>query len=582
MPEDNENLTPEQAEVLEDILNNRKKIDMNAVKTDIFKIFRGRSFQSQNFNEEDFKTFWEIFGWIPNIVWKEIIADTIISIGKGIAGVGMAPEGKEKPGPKDLGMSYSQWTNMISYSLGIRYQDLEPAVQDGFDKLYEITPAAQLRTIANAAEKHHNIMIEAVLNGQNPPEVVINLEDATVELLSDYSQESDLAYKAWLSKDARDDLYKQQALEIYDKETAETLVNKLSSGEITRQEYIREINRLLKAQNINPEAFINALQGQVVESGSTAGIDMGMQNVNANIQDTFLQSKALGLTGAEYYGLTTPLIQEIYGEGEEPLYEYGLGRQLFANASPEEVMELQLLLVEAGFLQPFSFVYGILDDNDGGTIQAIESAMSRFNLNGEAITTQDLYSILLAPGATAQNLTVFMKESLKDTLEDYAYGSDKFSPTDSSGLNYQSLFKYVAPNPYSVKATIGSAIEDGLGRPASDYELAAYSEYINKLSKDIQLQNYEINRSNNEALLEAERRRANYAAKGLDYTPTVELQGTVPQDQIGAVMGQEFDQFVRDKYGPMLQGQRSSALYNNTFTNLLTNLSNIGRYIKTR
>mgnify|MGYP007073209301 FL=1 len=255
---------------------------------------------------------------------------------------------------------------------------------------------------------------------------------------------------------------------------------------------------------------------------------------------------------------------------------------MFANSSPDEIMELQLLLVEAGFLQPFSFVYGVLDDNDGGTIQAIESAMSRFNLNGEAVTQEDLYSILLTPGATAQNLTVFIKESFKDTLEDYGYGNDKFEASEASGLNYQSLFKYISPSPYSIKATIGNAIEQGLGRPASDYELAAYADYISKLSYDIQKSNYDINQSNTEALIAAERDRKLLAQNGSDYNQEVELQGVVSQEQMGAAIGQEFDNFVQDKYGPMLEGQKNTALYNNTFVNLLTNLGNIGRFVRGR
>ena len=171
---------------------------------------------------------------------------------------------------------------------------------------------------------------------------------------------------------------------------------------------------------------------------------------------------------------------------EIPLYEYGLGRQLFANASAEEIMEVQLLLVEAGFLKPFSFVYGVLDNNDGGTIQAIESAMSRFNINGEAVTKDDLLSIMSLPGASPQNLTVFIKEFYKDTLEDYAFGTDNFETSDSYGVNYNSVFTYIKPNFYNAKGTIENAIQKGLGRPASQDEIDAYVSFINRTSYDLQ------------------------------------------------------------------------------------------------
>ena len=582
MAEDNE-LSPEQQELLEDILNNRTKIPYDSYRKSILDIIRDVKFNRKNIDQDKLAEFWKVFGWVPNIVWKEIVADGVSAIARNIDDVGMAPEGVDLPEPQDdIGMSYQQYINMISYSLGRNWDRLEPEIQDGFNMLYEITPPSDLRKIANAASEHHDAMINAVLEGRDPGDIQVTIEDANIEVVSNYSEEADLARKAYLSKDLRDDLYKEFTLQTYDRENAETLLAKLQSGEIDKETYLREIDRILKVNNIDPEVFIQTLQGQVIDAGSTAGITAGLSEINENITDNYLRSQALGLTGTDYYGISTPLIQEVYGDGEEPLYEYGLGRQLFANASPDEIMEIQLLLVEAGFLQPFSFVYGVLDDNDGGTIQAIESAMSRFNLNGETITQEDLYSILLTPGATAQNLTVFVKEFFKDTLEDYSYGRDKFEASEASGLNYQSLFKYIKPSPLSVKTTIGNAIEEGLGRPASDYELAAYADYISKLSYDIQKSNYDINQSNTEALIAAERDRAMLARTGSDYPQEVELQGTIPSEQIGAAIGFEFDEFVKDKYGPMLEGQRATGLYNNTFGNLLTNLGNIGRYIKGR
>ena len=582
MAEDNE-LSPEQQELLEDILNNRTKIPYDSYRKSILDIIRDVKFNRKNIDQDKLAEFWKVFGWVPNIVWKEIVADGVSAIARNIDDVGMAPEGVDLPEPQDdLGMSYQQYINMISYSLGRNWDRLEPEIQDGFNMLYEITPPSDLRKIANAASQHHDAMINAVLEGRDPSDIQVTIEDANIEILSNYSEQADLARKAYLQKDLRDDLYKEFALQTYDRENAETLLAKLQSGEIDKETYLREIDRILKVNNIDPEVFIKTLQGQLIDAGSTSGVTAGLAEINENITDNYLRSQALGLTGTDYYGISTPLIQEVYGDGEEPLYEYGLGRQLFANASPDEIMEIQLLLVEAGFLQPFSFVYGVLDDNDGGTIQAIESAMSRFNLNGETITQEDLYSILLTPGATAQNLTVFVKEFFKDTLEDYSYGRDKFEASEASGLNYQSLFKYIKPSPLSVKTTIGNAIEEGLGRPASDYELAAYADYISKLSYDIQKSNYDINQSNTEALIAAERDRAMLARTGSDYPQEVELQGTIPSEQIGAAIGFEFDEFVKDKYGPMLEGQRATGLYNNTFGNLLTNLGNIGRYIKGR
>ena len=77
-------------------------------------------------------------------------------------------------------------------------------------------------------------------------------------------------------------------------------------------------------------------------------------------------------------------------------------------------------------------------------------------------------------------------------------------------------------------------------------------------------------------------KRANLAAGGIDYTPEVSLQQPLSGDALSAAVGQEFDTFVQDRYGDMLQGQRASALYNDTYANVLTNIANLGNYIKGR
>ena len=566
-----DSLTPEQAKVLEDILNNREKIDMNATKFDIFRIFRDREFKSKNINEEDLKTFWQVFGWVPNMAWNEIIGGTLRAIGETVSSTGMAPEGEEPIVPTEVGMSYSQWTNMISYSLGIRYQDLEPSVQEGFDMLYDITPPAELRKIAEAADYHHNLMIEAVLSGNNPPEVVINLEDASVELLTDYSDVADLAYKAYLSKDARDNLYKEVALKNTDENLAEELLVKLQNNEINSQEYLDSIEAGLKRLDVDVEGFLNAMTGG----------EVGPQTeLTTMIDDEYLRIKAFSLGADNYYGLGDVDLQgPVYSDTDKiPLYEYGLARQLFANASAEEIMEVQLMLVEAGFLKPFSFVYGLLDNNDGGTIQALESAMSRFNLNGDAVTREDLLNIMLAPGAKSQNLTVFVKEFLKDTLEDYAFGTGKFEASDNYGVNYNDVFTYIKPNFNNAKTTIASAIERGLGRPASASEIQAYVEYINKMSYDLQQENYNINQRNINKQIAAERDRQAAAMSGRSYRNQVELEQPLSSEGIGMALSSGFSEFLNQQYGGLLEGDQQAALYNNALINMLNSMSNLGRY----
>ena len=179
-------------------LNNRKNIPYVEVKGNLLDIFRDKNFQNKTVNEEQLKRFWEIFGWVPNVVWGGIIGNTI----QNVAGVATTSYSEEDlPTRKeDIGMSYAQYTNMISYSLGREWDNLEPEVQEGFNYIYEITPPEDLRKIAVAAGDHHDLLIEAVLQGKNPADIRVSFEDANIEVLNTYSEESDLARKAYYEK----------------------------------------------------------------------------------------------------------------------------------------------------------------------------------------------------------------------------------------------------------------------------------------------------------------------------------------------------------------------------------------------
>ena len=296
-----EELTPEQQKALEDVLNNRKNIPYVEVKGNLLDIFRDKNFQNKNVNEEQLKRFWEIFGWVPNVVWGGIIGNTI----KNVSGVATTSYSEEDlPTRKeDIGMSYAQYTNMISYSLGREWDNLEPEVQEGFNYIYEITPPEDLRKIAVAAGDHHDLLIEAVLQGKNPADIRVSFEDANIEVLNTYSEESDLARKAYYEKQAREDAYKESAFMLYDKDNAESLLLELESGKIDKTEYLKRLDIMLEKNNIDPAAFLQNLKGQ--EVGSVTG--------PVAIEDTYLSSVAMGLSGGEYYGIAGEVIPEVYG-----------------------------------------------------------------------------------------------------------------------------------------------------------------------------------------------------------------------------------------------------------------------------
>ena len=578
-------LTEEEIKELEDILNNRKNVPYQDTKTSILDIARDikeqfvTGVEEADFDEEMFLEFWKIFGWIPNVVWNEIAYKSILKPAQeAVTDVGQAQIDDPAPDrPQGQGMSYIKWTNMISYSLGRRYEDLEPEVREGLDLIYNTVEPASLDEIASMAGQHHEAMIDAVLAGKDPSDIVVTVDDANMEILAEYSSEADLSYKAYLEKEARENGYRDAVLTLTDEAFRTGQRAQLEEGIITPQEYIDNITKRLRELDIDIEAYLEAQDAGQLPPGTMGAT----QNVYMEIiDDPFLQVSAFNLGRTNYYGLgDVDFKKPVYSNNDEiPLYEYGLGRQLFANASAEEIMEVQLLLVEAGFLKPFSFVYGVLDNNDGGTLQAIESAMSRFNINGETVTRADLLRIMSLPGATPQNLTVFIKEFYKDTLEDYAFGTNNFETSDQYGVNYNSVFTYIKPNFNDSKNTIAAAIERGLGRPASTSEIEAYVDYINKMSYDLQKENFAINQRNINKQIEAERQRQMAAMQGQPYDNEVVLEQPLSGENMGQALYSGFNDFVQEQYGGLLEGNQQAALYNNAFVNMLNSMSNLGRY----
>ncbi|MBO71687.1 MAG: hypothetical protein CL508_05165 [Actinobacteria bacterium] len=458
--------------------------------------------------------------------------------------------------------------------LGIPWDEIPQDLKDTIHVMYE-TMQVDIPASTEAAEiiKESTDVLIALHEKGILPEELSHLSPGIVgaAITNGYSDQADLAYQAWIGREARNTEYMTKAAYEIDPVSAEELKNKLDNNEITAQEYLDEIDRL-----IDSTYGYNYVQ-DFIEQGITMGVgEMPQLDLSDPVAKEQARVRGRFQSGLDYYGLGT-LDLDVYSDmtatGKMPLYQNGLGRLLFANASPEDIMDTQLLLVEAGFLRPFDFVYGVLDDNDGGTIQAIEAAMSRFNLNGDGVSKEDLYSILLAPGSTAANLNVFLKEFFKDTLADYGYGTGAFE-TNYSGENaYENIFQFIQPNFSDAKSYISDAITEGLGRPPSDAELQVFFDEWSKESYALQKQNFDIRQRNMQADLEDARRRRNLAGQGRvgEFTPS-DRESTA---DVGLAMSNSFDEFMRNTYGDIITGSQADAQYRKSFASLMGSLANI-------
>jgi len=103
-------------------------------------------------------------------------------------------------------------------------------------------------------------------------------------------------------------------------------------------------------------------------------------------------------------------------------------------------------------------------------------------------------------------------------------------------------------------------------------------DYINKISYDLQKENFAINQRNVNKQIAAERQRQEAARTGQPYRSDVVLEQPMSAENMGQSIYSGFSDFITEQYGGLLEGDQKSALYNNAFINMLNSMSNLGRY----
>ena len=470
-------------------------------------------------------------------------------------------------------VSMADYILVFEAKTGYKFEDLPPVQQESILALYETLKFGDLNEVALEINETSDVLKNIYSKvGEIPGEAFEHIDDAVIgsAITSEYSTEADLTYKSYLTKQQYETEIRTVAAQAINSRDAQDFINQLEEGTITTEQYLEGIDNLIIASGeIEPDEFISIVENP--------GAYIPQEMFDPWLAGRIADPSQFGFIGIEEYD------QEIYSSKEDgqliPLYEMGMDRLLFASASPEEIAEVQNLLVEAGFLQPYSFAYGVVDFNqpEGGTLAALNSAMSRFNLNADTISKEDLYSILLAPGATSSNLISFVKEFFKDTLEDYGYGTGKFEPHSTVGYSqgYKELFQYQSPNLINAQSDIQVALERGLGRPVSSQEINSFVDYYNQVSYDLQKQNFETRQKNIQTqILGEETRYQNFLQGNTDFE-LPSLQETVDMQ---SAMSNAMTNYVRDQYGEAITGEDQQRAMQSTLISLLNTLGALSSY----
>ena len=241
------------------------------------------------------------------------------------------------------------------------------------------------------------------------------------------------------------------------------------------------IRRMNERQTVDTsEGILNAAWEDFKETGDSDKLLELVRKIevegieNASVSDPYL-ARQTGAANLQYYGLEDDISLINYREvannqNQTPLYNYGLASTFLAGLDPAKVIDFQRELMEAGFLQPGSFVPGVIGVVGGGqedeTILALEAAFSYLNTKPEyGIDIDDLKEINIASNGDEGAFLGFMREYFLDSISD-------ISLTDTRPI-FTAPNLVAQANPDFLRANVNSAVRETIGANPSirDYQV---------------------------------------------------------------------------------------------------------------
>jgi hypothetical protein len=241
------------------------------------------------------------------------------------------------------------------------------------------------------------------------------------------------------------------------------------------------IRRMNERQTVDTsEGVLNAAWEDFKETGDSDKLLELVRKIevegveSASVSSPYF-ARYTGAANLQYYGLEDDLNLVNYREvannqNQTPLYNYGLASTFLAGLDPAKVIDFQRELMEAGFLQPGSFVPGVIGVVGGGqedeTILALEAAFSYLNTKPEyGIDIDDLKEINIASNGDEGAFLGFMREYFLDSISD-------ISLTDTRPI-FTAPNLVAQANPDFLRANVNSAVRETIGANPSirDYQV---------------------------------------------------------------------------------------------------------------
>ena len=276
-----------------------------------------------------------------------------------------------------------------------------------------------------------------------------------------------------------------------------------------------------------------------------------LENVEAIVgTDYAFESQYLNPDTTAYYGFdASPYALETYraqanDQDLVPLYNSGLHLSFLNNMPSERIIDFQLALEAANFLDPAN-ITGVFDE---ATQQALQAAFTYMNPKTEfGINVNDLNDIAIASGGNNAAFLGFVHDIFLDQLDD-------IDPTDVDpdklGPNIT-----VLPDSEMLGQQIENAISQYSGLPSMELLLPDIRDWANGKIKELNDKAAEVNQLSanqyNMAARDAARRRK-FGLAPKEY----EVRGPIDREDLSNAFEFELDKYIKQTFAPLIEANQ--------------------------
>ena len=276
-----------------------------------------------------------------------------------------------------------------------------------------------------------------------------------------------------------------------------------------------------------------------------------LENVEAIVGTEYaFESQYLNPDTTAYYGFdASPYALETYraqanDQDLVPLYNSGLHLSFLNNMPSERIIDFQLALEAANFLDPAN-ITGVFDE---ATQQALQAAFTYMNPKTEfGINVNDLNDIAIASGGNNAAFLGFVHDIFLDQLDD-------IDPTDVDpdklGPNIT-----VLPDSEMLGQQIENAISQYSGLPSMELLLPDIRDWANGKIKELNDKAAEVNQLSanqyNMAARDAARRRK-YGLEPKEY----EVRGPLDSEDLSNAFEFELNKYIKQTFAPLIEANQ--------------------------